>query len=217
MKIFHLLSAVVLYSAVSLQASAADLPFEAKVMLEDLGAPAVQQQNNDKLLQCLYGGTKKITVSQLEGATVFSGEYINCKEGGPARDGYFEVIVKDGEIVGRSEKRSVNGELFDAAQAGDSNKVKELIRKKADVNYTETVPTTDEGTIEGWTPLMSAAAAGDISIVRQLINAGAWVNYMNSKAFNALWLAATNGHLDIVKLLVANGAYINNQNIDEVE
>lgn len=217
MKIFPFLAAVVLFSAVSFQAGAKELPNEARQMLDDLGATAdIQQQNNGKLLPCKFRGTKKITVSPLEGATVFSGEYLYCIEPGSTRDGYFEFIVRDNEIIGESAKRSVNGELFDAAQVGDSKKVKELIKKKADVNYTETIPTTDEGNVDGWTPLMSAAATGNISIVRQLLSAGAWVNYMNSRAFNALWLAATNGHLDIVKLLVAKGAYINNQSSDEV-
>lgn len=214
---FSPLLAIVVTVLVSLQAVAAELPTEARQMLADLGSTAeIQQKNNKKLLPCKFRGTKKITIAPLEGATVFSGEYLNCIEPGSTRDGYFEVIIRDNELVGQSAKRSINGELFDAAQEGDSDKIKALIRKKADVNYTETIPTTEGGDVERWTPLMSAAAAGNMSIVRQLVNAGAWVNYMNSKAFSAVWLAANNGHLDIVRLLTKKGAYINNQSDDEL-
>lgn len=214
---FLTLVALVIFATFPLQAGAAVLPSEAQEILNDLGStPDVQQKNNNKLLQCKFRGTKKISVSLLENATVFSAEYLNCIEPGSTRDGYFEVIVRNNEIIGQSVKRSVNGELFDAAQVGDSEKVLELIRKKADVNYSETIPVTEGGDVERWTPLMSAAAAGNMSIVKQLVNAGAWINYMNSKFFNALWLASINGHLEVVKLLVANGAYVDNQSDDEM-
>lgn len=216
MKLLLLLVLVVI-ATVPLQAAATELPAEARQMLDDLGATAdIQQKNNKKLIPCKFRGTKKITIAQLEDATVLSGEYLNCIEPGSTRDGYFEVIVRDNEIIGQSAKRSVNGKLFDAAQVGDSKAVQKLIRKKADVNYSETIPTTEGGDVERWTPLMSAAASGNMSIVRQLVRAGVWINYMNSKAFNAVWLAANNGHLDIVRLLTKKGAYINNQSDDEL-
>lgn len=211
-----LLAVLIMFATVPLPSGAAGLPSEAQQMLDDLGEPSIQESNNNRLLNCRFGGTKKISVSPLENATVFSAEYLNCIEPGSTRDGYFEVIVRDNEIIGQAAKRSLNGELFDAVQVGDAEKVKSLIRKKADVNYTETIPTDGDGTVERWTPLMSAAAAGNTAIVRQLVNAGAWVNYMNSLSFNALWLASINGHLEVVRLLVAKGAYVNNRSSDEI-
>ena len=200
----------------SLQVFAVDLPAEAQKMLDDLGTPEVQQRNSGKKMRCVYGGSKEITVSLLGGATIFSGDYNNCREAGSTRDGYYEVMVQNGEIVGQSSKRSVNGELFDAAKADDITKAKSLIRKKADVNYTESIATTEGGYIHGWSPLMSAAMTGNSAMVKLLLKSGAWVNYLNSRVVNALWLAAGNGNLDVVKMLVENRAYINNKNVEDI-
>ncbi len=221
MKIFPVLGAVLVatfcyLSAVAEGQPASALPAEAQQMLDDLGTPEVQLRNNDKIQPCIHGGSKKITVSLLENTTIFSAEYSSCREPGSTRDGYFEVIVRNGEIIGQSSKRSISGELFDTVQVGDVAKVKELISKKADVNYTDTIPTTDGGSIEGWTPLMSAAVYGNTEIVKLLIKSGAWVNFMNSRAVTALWLAVGNGNLDVVKMLVVNKAYINNRNSEDV-
>jgi ankyrin repeat protein len=199
-----------------MQAAASNLPSEAQQMLDDLGAPAIQQRNNGKTLRCVHGGTKTIRVSPLGGATVFSGDYNNCREPGLTRDGYREIIVQDGELVGQSEKRSVNGELFDAVIAGDTDKVRRLIRKKADVNYAEQISITDGEIVYGWTPLMSAAMQGNLPVVQMLVKAGAWINYMNSMAGSALLMAANNGNLDIVAFLIANRAYVNNSNSEGI-
>jgi ankyrin repeat protein len=197
-------------------ASAADLPAEAQKMLDDLGAPAVQQQNNGKKFNCIYGGSKMITVSLLGNSTIFSGDYNNCREPASTRDGYFEVMVQSGEIIGQSSKRSINGELFDAIRDGEIKKAKALINKKADVNYAESIPTTENGRVDRWTALMSAAVTGNVDITKLLIKSGAWVNYLNSRIVNALWLAAGNGNLEIVKVLVANNAYVNNRNDEDI-
>jgi ankyrin repeat protein len=201
---------------IGMQAGATELPTEAQKMLDDLGAPEIQQRNNGKTFRCVYGGTKTITVSPLEGATVFSGDFNNCREPGLTRDGYHEVIVKDGELVGESEKQSVNGELFDAAIAGDTDKVRRLIRKKADVNYSGQIKKTDGEAVSGWTPLMSSVMQGNLEMVQLLVKAGAWVNYMNSLAGTALWIASNNGNLDVVTYLIANRAYVNNSNSENI-
>lgn len=206
----------VLITSLSLQAVAKELPAEAQKFLDDLGTPEMQQKNNGKIVRCLYGGTRLISISLLGDATIFSGDYNNCRERDSTRDGYFEVMVRNGEVVGHSSKRSANGELFDAVQAGDTTKAKALIRNKADVNYTESIATTEGGSIDGWTPLMSAAMTGNADMVRLLVKAGAWVNYLNSHVVNALWLAAGSGNLKVVKLLVKNKAYVNNRNVEGV-
>lgn len=226
MRILPFLYSAIIFASLSLQAVAEEfisdvlpsekLPVEAQKMLDDLGSPEVQQLNNDKELRCINGGTKKITVSLLEDATVFGAEYNNCRESGLTRDGYFEVIVRNGEIVGESSRRSVNGELFDAVQEGNVASVKALIKKKADVNYTESIPTSDGGYIHEWTPLMTATVAGNADMVKLLIEAGAWVNFMNSHVVNALWLATTSGNAAVVKLLVDSKAYVNNRSVEEV-
>jgi ankyrin repeat protein len=201
---------------VAVQVAAEELPSEAQRMLVDLGSPEVQQSNNGKLFTCLYGGTKKVTVSFLEGSTVFGGEYSNCREKGLSRDGYYEVIVRGWELIGQSYKRSVNGELFDAATKGDAGSVRKQIKKKADVNYAESIHTTDGDEIRGWTPLMSASMNGSLEMAKLLVQSGAWVNYMNSNAVNALWLASGSGKPEVVRYLIANHAYVNNSNKDDV-
>ena len=169
------------------------LPAKAQRMLDDLGSPEEQEHNNGKKFTCHYGGTKTVTVSLLEDAVMFSGDYNNCREAGITRDGHYEVIVQNWEIVGESSERSVNGQLFDAAVAGDIGKVSTLIKKKADVNYAEDMRTTSGDNVRGWTPLMSAAMNGNVDMAQSLVKAGAWVNYMNSSVTSALWIAANNG------------------------
>jgi ankyrin repeat protein len=200
----------------SLEAVAEDLPAEAQKLLDDLGAVAVQQKNNDKVLPCSYGGTKRITISPLQDAIVFTGEFNNCRERGETRDGYYEYIVKNGELVGKSSQRSKNGLFFDACRDGKLAEADKLIRDKADVNYTESISSTDGGHVHDWTPLMSAAVSGNLELVKLLVRSGARVNYLNSHVLNALWLAANNGHSNVVAYLISRHAYIHNQSDDDV-
>lgn len=202
------------------QAYAEELPGEVQKMLGDLGPPDVQQQNNGRLFQCVHGGTKRVTVSLIGDANIFTADYNNCREPGSTRDGHYEVMIRDNEIIGRSSKRSINGDLFDAARDNNVTKVRDLIKRKADVNYTESISeriSPDElGYIDEWTPLMWAAFNGNVDIVKLLVKAGVWVNYLNSNVVSALWVAAGNGHLGVVKILAQNGAYINNRNSEDV-
>jgi ankyrin repeat protein len=207
---------VVLAALTPFRAVAVELPDEAQKMLNDLGAPHVQQKNNGKKFTCIYGGTKQITISPLGNATVFSGEYNNCREPRSIRDGYFEVIVQDGELVGESYKRSINGDLHEAVRNGDITKTKELIRKKADVNYTEVLENPGAAAVDGWTPLMSAVLTNNFNMVKLLVSSGARVNHLNSYVVNAFWLAADSGNMEIIKYLAKQGAYIENGNNEDV-
>jgi ankyrin repeat protein len=193
------------------------LPVEAERMLNDLGSTEdLQKKNNGKTFRCRYGGYKTVSVSPLADAALFSGDYDNCREAGSTRDGYFEVIVQDWEVVGESSRRSKNGELQDAVRKGDVKKARELITKRADVNYAEDIPVEGGGSVSNWTPLMSAAMTGNAELIKLLIKAGARVNFMNSRAVSALWLAAGSGSIESVRLLVTSGAYINNSNYEDV-
>ncbi|CAG0946517.1 ankyrin repeat domain-containing protein [Geobacter sp.] len=185
-------------------------------MITDIGGHDAVRANNGKILRCTHRGTKKITIVQKDGLTRFTAEYGNCQENGKTRDGVYEVVLRGDEIVSSTSRRSKNGHLFDAAMNDDAGKVRELIKAKADVNYTESTSRIEGVPIDEWTPLMSAAVSGNLDIVKQLVAAGAWVNYMNSLAVNAVWIAANNGKLDVVKYLVRHGAYIDNRNKEDV-
>ncbi len=215
MRMHHLLTTI-LITLFCGQVYAAELPEEAQKMLADLGAPEVQQQNNGKLFRCVFGGTKRVTVSLLGNATIFTADYNNCREPGSTRDGHDEIMVQNGEIIGSSSKRSINGELFDAAQNNDSAKVRELIGRKADVNYSEEISWENQRTIDGWTPMMWAALNGNTEMMTLLLKAGAWVNHLNGDVVNALWIASSSGRVETVKQLLKNRAYINNRNFEDV-
>ncbi|MBC7962577.1 MAG: ankyrin repeat domain-containing protein [Steroidobacteraceae bacterium] len=215
MRLHHVL-ATILITFFCTQAYAGELPNEAQKMLDDLGATSMQQKNNGKLFRCLHGGTKRVSVSTLGDAVIFTGDYNYCREPGSMRDGFYEIMVRNGEIIGKSSKQSINGELFDAVQNDDIVKVRDLVERKADVNYFENISGGDQKKIDGWTPLMWAASKGNFEMVTLLLKSGAWINYLNSDVLNAVWIASANGHLGTVKKLVANRAFINNRNIEDV-
>ncbi len=215
MNLQHLL-ATILTTIFCAQAYALELPEEARKMLDDLGPPDVQQQNNGKLFKCNFGGTKRVTISLLGDATIFNADYNNCREQGITRDGSYKLMIQNGEIIGKTSKRSINGELFDAVRENKIEIVRKLIKRKADVNYSESIPTANQTYIDDWTPIMWASFNGNTQMIKLLVKNGAWVNYMNSDVVNPLWLAANNGHLGAVKELIKSGAYINNRNSENV-
>lgn len=185
-------------------------------MIVDLGGHDAVRKNSGKTMRCSYGGTRKVSIVKRGSTTTYTGDYRNCREKGSVRDGFYEHVIDGNEIISSTSKRSSSGELFNAALQGDSNKVRKLIKAKADVNYTESIQNAEGGYIDEWTPLMSAVMAGSLDTVIQLVSAGAWVNYMNNMAVNSLWIAANKGNLEIVKYLTAHGAYINNSNSEDV-
>jgi hypothetical protein len=185
-------------------------------MIIDLGGHDAVRKNSGKTMHCSYGGKRKVSIIKHGATTTYSGDYRNCREKGSTRDGLYEIILDGDEIVSSSSKRSVNGALFDAAMQGDVGKVRKLIKAKADVNYTESIPKSEGGYIDEITPLMLATMSGSLDTVKVLVSNGAWVNYLNSMVVNALWIAANTGHGDIVKYLGQRGAYINNRNSEDV-
>lgn len=185
-------------------------------MIKDLGGHDLIAKNNGKTMRCSYGGTRKVSIVRSGSLTNYTGDYRNCREKDSTRDGVYEIVLDGDEITNSESRRSINGELFDAAMQGDTSTAKKLIKTKADVNYTESIKKTEGGYIDEWTPLMSAVMAGSLDTVKLLVSNGAWVNYLNSMAVNSLWIAANKGNLEIVKYLAAHGAYINNSNIEDV-
>jgi len=89
-----------------------------------------------------------------------------------------------------------------AALGGDTNEIKGLIARGADVNLRSKV---------GADSLMYAALKGNKDIVKMLIAAGAKTNTTNSQGHTALCLAARAGNTEIVKILVAADADVNAQ------
>lgn len=185
-------------------------------MIRDLGGHDGIRSNSGKTMRCVHGGTKKTSIVQRDGLTRYTAAYGNCRETGSIRDGIYKIVLRGDEIVSSSSRRSRNGELFDAAMDGNAGRVRELIKARADVNYTESVRRSEGGNLEEWTPLMSAVAAESLETVKLLVGAGARVNYLNSMVVNALWIAANIGNPEIVRYLVQQGAYLDNSNKDNV-
>ncbi len=89
--------------------------------------------------------------------------------------------------------RQINQALRDAAQAGDSADVEQLLADGADPNWRA------HG---GGTALHHAAARGDMALVRTLLDAGADRAVTNSDGFTPADMARQNGHDAIVQLLL---------------
>jgi len=180
-------------------------------MIADLNVATLQQKSiNGITVKCADGGTKKVTIKfENKGTVKYSAHYNNCKEKDLVRDVIYEIETVDDLIVRDVEKRTANGELFDAAGANDINKVKKSLKSKADVNYSEELSTEDGGEIASWTPLMSAASLGNLAMVELLVKRGARINDVNGDIHNSLWLAAYYGKTDVVKYLIKRGGHYN--------
>ncbi|UCF81171.1 MAG: ankyrin repeat domain-containing protein [Acidobacteriota bacterium] len=97
-------------------------------------------------------------------------------------------------------KVGINSDLLEAAKAGGTAKVKQLLNKGADVNAKNEY---------GWTALMKAARYGRTETAKALLDAGADVNAETEKGTTALMFAAAGGHIETVKALMDAGADVN--------
>jgi hypothetical protein len=92
---------------------------------------------------------------------------------------------------------SLDRELLDAARGGDAARVRELLRKGANVNAR---------TENGITPLHWAAFWGHVDFVRLLLEHGAEVNAREENGWTPLHVAALTGHAEVARLLLERGA-----------
>ena len=100
--------------------------------------------------------------------------------------------------------------LNTAAAAGDEEKVAELIKLGADVNF-DTVDMGDEGAGDDrdGTPLVRAAINGRASVATQLLDAGADPSkpgHIEHWPTTPLYAAAEQGHLEVLSTLIGRGA-----------
>jgi ankyrin repeat protein len=111
-------------------------------------------------------------------------------------------------ILAPAHAEDLTSELLAAAGHGDTNEVRRLLDKGADVNARDQL---------GFTALMFAARSGSTSTTSLLLVRGADVN-VRSKVlgYTALMNAAAFGDLEMVSALVAKGAEINAKNDDGV-
>lgn len=101
-------------------------------------------------------------------------------------------------------------DIFDAAEAGDIRRVKELIDQGVDVNK----PTDEMLGIDHKTPLYLAAINGHTDIVQLLIANGADINLLNEYGETTLHKAAEEGNEGAVTMLLDMGAKLNLQDCD---
>lgn len=64
-----------------------DTTMRIQEMVNDLGGPKYQKQNNGKVQKCDDGGTKQITITKGKGSATYKGVYKKCREYGSFRDG----------------------------------------------------------------------------------------------------------------------------------
>jgi ankyrin repeat protein len=83
--------------------------------------------------------------------------------------------------------------LMYASSGSFAETVALLLKNGAEVNV--------QGTLEGFTPLMTAAAEGLVDIVRLLLAAGADADIKDKDGDTALTFARKNGHDEVVELL----------------
>jgi ankyrin repeat protein len=98
----------------------------------------------------------------------------------------------------------IDEELRRAAIKGDYERVKEFLKRGANVHYRR----------GGWTVLMFAAREGHVDIVRLLLDHGADANVTSESRDGAtpLTIAAEHGHVEVIKLLLSRGADVNGRN-----
>lgn len=101
--------------------------------------------------------------------------------------------------------KELASELIHAVRVGDLDKIRDLIRRGADVNYVDMYHDF---------PLGVAAEKGDSESVKTLLASGAKVDVRGRRQETALIVAAREGHLEIAELLFEYGADRNAVNYD---
>ncbi|KAL0408729.1 UNVERIFIED_CONTAM: hypothetical protein Sradi_1807300 [Sesamum radiatum] len=142
----------------------------------------------------------------------------------------------DMEIDGKPATQIKEGDLFKAAESGDSSLFKSLSeeqllkasslrnedgrsllhvavssskREVVEILSAASPSVVNSSDEEGWAPLHSAASSGNVEIVEILLSRGADVNLKNDGGRTALHYAASKGRLKIAEILVSHGAKLN--------
>jgi hypothetical protein len=100
---------------------------------------------------------------------------------------------------------NLNSDLLTAAKQGDTNQVKDLLDRGADVNAKH------KG---GQTALMYAVIKGHTDTIKILLDKGADVNAKDMYGDTALMEATFKGHTDTIKILLDRGADVNAKDED---
>ena len=96
------------------------------------------------------------------------------------------------------EKTKLNRALKDAASLGQLDKVKELLKNGADVQWRD--PTDN-----GKTPLVRAVLGGRAEVVKFLLENGADINYPDGSGRYPVYFCCIGSDVDLLKFLLAKG------------
>lgn len=98
---------------------------------------------------------------------------------------------------------SLLGSMYEAVEKNDRNKIIQLIKEGAPLNY-----------YKKSTPLHHAVKNGDLELVKLLLEYGADVNLTITNGITPLHRAVSCQHIEIVKYLIQNNADVNAETID---
>ncbi len=108
------------------------------------------------------------------------------------------LLLASGAAPGPVSRIGNISPLFTAAQNGNDEIVRALLKRGADANVQ---------TANGATPLMAAAASGSVDTVRALLDHGAKINAADTAhGQTALMYAAARDRGDVIRFLIAHGA-----------
>lgn len=95
-----------------------------------------------------------------------------------------------------SKTQTLDEQLFEALEKGDSSLAQNLVKRGANVNAKDR---------NGWTPLMSAAGRGNVALAKLLLDNGASYDPADFENQTPLTVALETGSASVVELLLARG------------
>ncbi|WP_353286446.1 ankyrin repeat domain-containing protein [Wolbachia endosymbiont (group A) of Crataerina pallida] len=116
------------------------------------------------------------------------------------KKGYENIV----EVL-KQKQLDLDKELLIAAEKGDLEKVRESIRRGANVNIQDR---------QGWTPLFWAIQKNNFNIIELLLDNSADIKVKDNEGWTPLHWAVSLGSLDIVEHLVERGADVNASTAD---